>query len=74
MTASPHTQHIPVQGPSTTGDAILAPAPRFDSPNLGAGATPLLPPHHPSNTTVDSPVVRWTLRLEQNRPVADDTV
>jgi len=72
MTTSPHTHHIPVQGQSTAGDAILAPALLIDSVDRGAGATPLLPPQHPMNTTQDSPVVRWSIRMELARPVEDD--
>ena len=74
MTASPHTQHIPVQGDTNTGYATLAPALLADLPGGVAGATPLLPPHHPANVSDDSPVVRWTLRLEQARPIEEDAV
>jgi hypothetical protein len=74
MTASPHAQHIPVQGLGYTVDAILAPVSRLDSVDRVAGATALLPPYHPANTTQDSAVVRWTLRMEQARPVEEDSL
>jgi hypothetical protein len=71
MTASPHTQHIPVQGQTSSVDAILASVSLVGAPDGETGATPLLPPHHPANTAADSPVVRWTLRMELARPVED---
>lgn len=71
MTASPHTHQIPVQG-QTSVDAIFAPVSGIGWPDSGAGATPLLPPHHPANSAADSPVVRWTIRLDQARPVEDE--
>lgn len=72
MTASPHTQHIPVQGQNSSVDAILAPVSGVGLSDPGTGATSLLPPHHPANTAADSPVVRWTIRLEQARPVDEE--
>lgn len=72
MTTSPHTHRIPVQGQTSSVDAILAPVSGVGSADMGTGATPLLPPNHPANTASDSPVVRWTMRLEQARPVEDE--
>jgi hypothetical protein len=66
-----HPLHLSVQDSSAPKDAAVSPVPYAVSVSPGTGATALLPPHHPANTTVDNPVARWTRRLVLARPVDD---